>query len=156
MSHCCEGNVSRSPLCELHVIEPSSVILRSPRVFVSACASQFPGGGPVGWQSCPVVVTVPGAASGTIWPLWKILHWSDIRAGMQEENQRDEADLRTARAVGTRHGTAMKWAKSQFAVRPGRRLEAHESSSLKVMNGQIYVQTMQNTAVLYQLLLWGK
>lgn len=24
-----------------------------------------------GWQTCPVVVIVPEAASGTIWPLWK-------------------------------------------------------------------------------------
>lgn len=136
MSHCRERGVSLSSLCELHVIEPRSVIFPFPRVSVCsvrACASWFPGGRPVGWQSCPVVVTVPGAASGTIWPLWKILRWSDIRAGMQEENQRDEDDLRTARAVETRHSRAMKWAKSQFALGPGRGLEAHKSSSLKAI-----------------------
>lgn len=38
----------------------------------------------VGWQTWPVVVTVPAAASGTIWPLWKNLVWSDIRAGLPE------------------------------------------------------------------------
>ena len=50
---------------------------------------------------------------------------------MQEENQRDEDDLRTARAVGTRQSGAMKRAKSQFALRPGRGLEAHESAVSK-------------------------
>lgn len=95
------------------------------------CASWLPGGGPVGWQSCPVAVTVPGAASGTIWPLWKILRCSSMRACMQKENQRDDDALRTARAVGTRHSRAMKQAKSQFAVHPGRGLEAHKSSHLK-------------------------
>lgn len=39
-------------------------------VCVTACITA-PRRGPVGWQRCPVVVTVPGAASGTIWPLWK-------------------------------------------------------------------------------------
>lgn len=45
------------------------------------------GGGLVGWQTRPVVVTVPAAASGTIWPLWKNLGWSDIRAGTHESGR---------------------------------------------------------------------
>lgn len=89
MSHCREEGVSlgsvwaacyRAQQCNFSLSESVCVL------YVSG--SCFPGGGPVGWQSCPVVVTVPGAASGTIWPLWKIFYWSDIRAGMQEENQR--------------------------------------------------------------------
>ena len=40
----------------------------SPKARVSITSSRS---GPVDCQSCPVVVTTPGAASGTIWPPWK-------------------------------------------------------------------------------------
>lgn len=67
------GNVTLSSLCELRVIMHSSVIFLSCLcmcvcVFsVRVPASCFPEGDPLGWQSCPVVITLPGAASGTIW-----------------------------------------------------------------------------------------
>lgn len=73
MSHC-RQRMSLWALCV-------SCVLSSTAVWFSVCvcvymcvfsvcvpASSFPGGGPVGWQSCPVVITLPGAASGTIWP----------------------------------------------------------------------------------------
>lgn len=42
------------------------------RVSLNACVSILsPRRDPVDCKSCPVVVTVPGAASGTIWPPWK-------------------------------------------------------------------------------------
>lgn len=41
-------------------------------VSLNVCVSIIsPRRDPVDCRSCPVVVTVPGAASGTIWPPWK-------------------------------------------------------------------------------------
>lgn len=64
------------------LVMSGSVSLCSPRVCVcvcchlcvspNACVSiTSPRRGPVDCKSCPVVVTAPGAASGTIWPPWK-------------------------------------------------------------------------------------
>lgn len=65
----------------LHVIESGSVRFCSQclcvrvwclRVSLKVCVSIIsPRRDPVDCRSCPVVVTVPGAASGTIWPPWK-------------------------------------------------------------------------------------
>lgn len=46
----------------------------------------------VGWQTGPVVVTVPAAASGTIWPLWKNLVWSDIRAEWKKSRKMEKIE----------------------------------------------------------------
>lgn len=80
-----------------HVIESGSVRFCSQcmcvrvwclPVSLNVCVSIIsPRRDPVDCRSCPVVVTVPGAASGTIWPPWKSSSWSDIRAGMQEEKR---------------------------------------------------------------------
>lgn len=54
--------------------------LRASACLLGVCVSGSGRG--VGRQSHPIVVTVPGTASGTIWPgIWKLLRWSDIRAG---------------------------------------------------------------------------
>lgn len=58
-----------------------------------------------------------------------------------------EDALRTARAVETRQGWAMKRTKSQLALRPGRGLEGHKSSSLYTIWRVKYGRTIQNTTV---------
>lgn len=99
-------------------------------VCVCLCA-MAPRRGAVGWQSRPVVVTAPGVASGTIWPLWK------SSAGATSEQARGNPKRRgwfkNGQSCRNKTEQSIERAKSQFALRPGRCLEAHKSSSLRAL-----------------------
>lgn len=123
-------------MCEPHVIELGGVIFCSPRVSV-----------------CSVFMCVfHGSQEGGLLLADRVAQLSSLRLGRplrrsglsgnpplerhqsrREETQTDEDDSRTARAVENKAEQSIERAKSQFALRPGRGLEAHKSSSSKAI-----------------------
>lgn len=120
-------------MCEPHVIEPGGVSFCSPRVSVRSVCSMAPrrGGGLLAGrvaQLSSLRLGRPLGRSGLSGnpPL-------ERHQSRQEETQRDEDDSRMARAVENKAEQSIERAKSQFALRPGRGLEAHKSSSSKAI-----------------------
>lgn len=88
-----------------------------------------------GWQTCPVVVIMPEAASGTIWPLWKTSAGATseqaCKSGKKKKKSQKAEDVSgRARAVGPSHSRAIGTGTIPLCMVPHQGLEAYKSSGI--------------------------
>lgn len=162
MSHCLERGVSLSSLCELHVIEPSSVILLFPRVSVCSvrvCVCVHLGsqeGGLLAGRAAQLSSLCLGQPLGQSGLSGRSSSGATSELACKRKTK--ETRMIWEQAELSKQDTAEQWngqnPSLHWVLVEDWRHKIQQSQSN--LNGQIYVQTIQNTDVLYWLLLQQK